>query len=254
MNVLPNNPIALTIAGFDPSGCAGILADVKTFEAHGVYGMAVCTANTEQNITAFKKANWINKNEILSQLNLLQQEVNFEFVKIGLVENFESLYSIINQLQKQNPSVKIIWDPVCRASAQFVFHTEIEKDLLEKICRKLYLITPNLEEQKILAPGMETEAAGKYLSTFCNVLIKGGHDTTANSTDILFTKDGAHYFEAERLENFSKRGTGCVLSAAILANLAKGETLMQACVNAKNYMHQYLTSNHSLAGTHTYEN
>ncbi len=253
MNSIPDSPIALTIAGFDPSGCAGILADIKTFQANGVHGMAVCTANTEQNVRTFKKANWIHKDEIIRQLNLLQQEVNFEFVKIGLIENFELLDRIINELIKQNPLVKIIWDPVCKASAQFVFHTEIEKNLLSKICSKLYLITPNLEEQAILAPGMNTEEAGIYLLQFCNVLIKGGHSTTALSTDMLFTKEDTHYFESKRLENFSKRGTGCVLSSAIVANLAKGEDLIQACANAKNYTYNYLISNPSLVGTH-YEN
>jgi hydroxymethylpyrimidine/phosphomethylpyrimidine kinase len=254
MNTIPDSPIVLTIAGFDPSGCAGVLADAKTFEANGVHGMAVCTANTEQNVGSFKKANWIKREEILSQLNLLQQEVNFEFVKIGLVESFELLNSLVDELISKNPSVKIIWDPVCKASAQFIFHTEIEKKLLEAVCAKLYLITPNLEEQAVLAPGMETEEAGRYLARFCNVLIKGGHSTTESSTDSLFTKAGVYYLEAEKLHHFSKRGTGCVLSSAIVANLAKGENLLQSCVNAKRYINHYLTSNHSLVGMHSYEN
>ena len=254
MNALPDSPIILTIAGFDPSGCAGVLADIKTFEANGVHGMAVCTANTEQNVSSFKKANWVKPEEITSQLNLLQQEVTFDFVKIGLIENFELLNSLVDELISRNPMVKIIWDPVCKASAQFVFHTEIEKKLLETLCAKLYLVTPNLEEQAILAPGMVTEEVGKYLSQFCNVLIKGGHSITQYSTDILFIKDEVNYLEAEKLEDFSKRGTGCVLSSAILANLAKGENLLQSCVNAKQYIYHYLTSNHSLVGMHIYEN
>ena len=254
MHMLPDSPIVLTIAGFDPSGCAGILADIKTFEANGVYGMAVCTANTEQNVGAFKKANWIKRDEIMAQLSLLQKEVNFEFVKIGLVESFEVLHSLVIALTKANPEVKIVWDPVCKASANFVFHTEVEKGLLEDICSRLFLVTPNLEEQAILMPGMDTKKAGEYLSQFCNVLIKGGHSTTAQSTDILFTKTGVYYFEAEKLKGFSKRGTGCVLSSAIVADLAKGENIGQACLHAKNYIHSYLISNHSLVGTHSYEN
>ena len=252
MNALPDMPIVLTIAGFDPSGCAGILADIKTFEANGIHGMAVCTANTAQNVTTFNQANWIKKEEIIDQLNLLQQEVKFEFVKIGLIENFAVLNSVIDQLINHNPDVKIIWDPVCKASAGFAFHTEIAKQQLENICSKLYLITPNLDEQKILVPSMQTEDAGEYLSGFCNVLIKGGHSTTTNSTDTLFTKTGIHHFEAEKLEGYSKRGTGCVLSSAILAHLAKGEGLIEACAHAKNYIHHYLISNPSLVGTHSH--
>ena len=254
MNALPDNPIVLTIAGFDPSGCAGLLADIKTMEANGVYGMAVCTANTEQNITSFNKPNWIKKEEILSQLNLLQKEVNFEFVKIGLIENLELLSEVIGALVKGNTEVKIIWDPVCKASAQFVFHSAVEKKLLEEVCSKLYLVTPNLDEISILAPGMESEAAGRYLSQFCHVLIKGGHGTSTLATDTLFTEDGVCLFETVRLVGFSKRGTGCVLSSAILANLAKGDALAQACSNAKNYIHSYLVSNHSMVGMHSYEN
>jgi hydroxymethylpyrimidine/phosphomethylpyrimidine kinase len=252
MYALPDMPIVLTIAGFDPSGCAGVLADVKAFEANGVYSMAVCTANTEQNVTAFKKTNWIKKEEIISQLNLLQQEVNFEFVKIGLVENFGVLNDLLDELTEQNPAVKIIWDPVCRASAGFEFHTDISRTLLEEICKKLYLITPNLDEQQILVPSMEADDAGKYLAGFCNVLIKGGHSTTTYSTDVLYTKTGSHPFEAEKLEGFSKRGTGCVLSSAILAHLAKGESLIKSCAHAKDYIHDYLTSNLSLVGTHSH--
>ena len=253
MQVLPDSPIVLTIAGFDPSGCAGLLADIKTFEANGVHGMAVCTANTEQNVTAFRKAYWMNKEEMIGQLNLLQQEVKFEFVKIGLIESFEVLQTLVDELLRNNFAVKIIWDPVCKASAQFVFHTAIEKSLLESICSKLFLVTPNLEEQAILMPGRDVEDAGKYLSQFCNALIKGGHSAGNRSTDILFTKTGTHYFEAKRLEGDSKRGTGCVLSSAIVANLAKGEDLVEGCANAKNYIHHYLTSNQSLVGSHSYE-
>jgi len=254
MNSLPDSPIVLTIAGFDPSGCAGLLADIKTFEANGVYGMAVCTANTEQNITAFKKPNWIKQEEIISQLRLLQQEVNFEFVKIGLIESFEVLQGVVDELIKTNPAVKIVWDPVCRASAGFEFHTEIGKGLLEQICTKLFMVTPNLDELALFTPGMEVEEAGRYLSQFCNFLVKGGHSTTEFSTDILFAKEGTYYFEAEKLKGFSKRGTGCVLSAAIISNLAKGESNVQTIANAKRYINSYLSSNHSLVGMHSYEN
>jgi len=253
MNALPDSPIVLTIAGFDPSGCAGLLADIKTFEANGVYGMAVCTANTEQNVTSFKRPNWIGKEEIINQLSLLQQEVNFDFVKIGLIENLALLNTVVDVLIEKKTEAKIIWDPVCKASAQFVFHNTVEKNLLEEICAKLFLVTPNLEEIAILAPGMDADAAGKYLSQFCRVLVKGGHSETASATDKLFTEEGVYFFESVK-ENYSKRGTGCVLSSAILANLAKGDEVVQACANAKNYVHGYLTSNHSLVGNHSYAN
>ena len=206
--------------------------------------MAVLTANTEQNISAFNKPNWVKREEIICQLNLLQKEVNFEFVKIGLVENFEVLQVLVDELIRKNPGVKIVWDPVCKASAGFEFHTKIQNELLAKICTKLFMVTPNLDELEVFAPGIELEEAGRYLAGFCHVLVKGGHSTSENSTDILFT----------RLDGVSKRGTGCVLSAAIVANLAKGESLVQAVADSKRYINNYLSSNQSMVGTHSYEN
>ncbi len=254
MNLLPDKPIVLTIAGFDPSGCAGLLADIKTFEATGIYGMAVCTANTEQNIASFERTNWIDKEQIFNQLRVLQRDVNFEFVKVGLIESLGLLNELAEVLIANNPSVKIVWDPVCRATANFVFHAKLDKALLETVCRKLYLVTPNLDELGILAPGLQTEEGGKYLSQFCGVLVKGGHGSGNTSIDTLFLNGGQTDFEAERLKGYSKRGTGCVMSSAIVANLAQGIDLQQACANAKEYVRQYLVSNHSLVGSHSYEN
>lgn len=246
-------PTVLTIAGLDPSGCAGLLADVKTFEAHNVNAMAVCTANTKQNIAEFEDANWIKVEDILSQLNLLQIETSFDFVKIGLVENFTVLQRIIDELLHYNKEVKIIWDPICKSSSYFEFHKDVDKIVLENICSKLYLITPNLEEIKLLVPEENAEDAGKYLSQFCNVLIKGGHSLDNNSIDTLFIQETIHRFKANKLTESSKRGTGCVLSSAILANLSKGQDLPKACENAKKYITNYLTSNDSLVGYHYYE-
>jgi hydroxymethylpyrimidine/phosphomethylpyrimidine kinase len=219
MQVLPDMPVVLTIAGFDPSGCAGILADIKTFESNGVYGMAVCTANTEQNVSEFKKPNWIKEDEILGQLSLLMKEVKFEFIKIGLVKNLAVLDMLVSQLIKANPIAKIIWDPVCKASAGFEFHDDFAKGELERVCKELYLVTPNLDEMRVITPGNSIDAGAKYLAQYCNVLVKGGHSISNESTDILFTKEGIQYFEAERLQGFAKRGTGCVLSAAMLKSM-----------------------------------
>lgn len=246
-------PTVLTIAGLDPSGCAGLLADIKTFEAHNVNAMAVCTANTKQNIAEFKEANWVKINDILSQLNLLQKETRFDLVKIGLVENFHVLNRIINELLQHNKAAKIIWDPICKASAAFEFHTDIDREELEIICSKLYLITPNLDEIKLLVPGKNADEAGKYLSQFCNVLIKGGHSIDDTSTDTLYMENVIHRFKANKFSEFSKRGTGCVLSSAILANLANGQELPKACESAKKYITNYLKSNNSLVGYHHYE-
>jgi hydroxymethylpyrimidine/phosphomethylpyrimidine kinase len=251
--MLNHRPTVLTIAGFDPSGCAGILADIKTFEAHNVSGMAVCTANTKQNVDEFEEVNWVKINYLVNQLDLLQKKTKFGFVKIGLVENFNVLHIIIDELIHHNKDVKIIWDPIFKASAEFEFHSAIDKNMLETICSKLYLVTPNLDEIELFMPGEKPGVAGDHLSQFCNVLIKGGHSTDNTSNDLLFMKNKLYRFAADKLSGVSKRGTGCVLSSAITANLANGTDLEKACEKAKNYITKYLTSNDSLIGYHYYE-
>lgn len=252
MQLLPDIPTLLTIAGLDPSGAAGLLADIKAFEMLGVYGMAVCTANTVQNVSSFGKTGWTDPQLLFEQLEMLQKEVHFEWVKIGLIENLEVLSGVVRRLKAHHPPVKIIWDPVCRASAGFVFHENMQQHLLEEICHSLYLITPNLDEIAVLCPGQQAEEAGRHLSGFCNVLLKGGHSSGAACNDMLFTKAGTMEFDAARLQGFEKRGTGCVLSAAILASLAKGESLPLACGLGKTYVRNFMISNHSLTGTHHY--
>jgi hydroxymethylpyrimidine/phosphomethylpyrimidine kinase len=237
-------PIVLTIAGLDPSGCAGLLADVKTMQAQGVYGMAVCTANTVQNVNEFENPNWIRPEEIVEQIRCLQREFKFEYIKIGLVESVSVLNSILDELIAFNPEVKIIWDPICKASASFEFHKEINSESLERICSRLYLLTPNLDELAVLG------GSGKFLARFCNTLVKGGHGLGDTSVDTLFTGDEICAFEGKRLMGFSKRGTGCVLSSAILSNLANGMDLIRACREAKEYVFNFLMSNPSKIGVH----
>lgn len=245
-------PIVLTIAGLDPSGCAGILADIKTFEANGAYGMAVCTANTEQNVKHFYKPNWIAEGEIIDQLRVLQEEVNFDFVKIGLVESFELLNDLVDLLLEKNSLAKIIWDPVCRASANYEFHDGADKELLEVICQKIYLVTPNIEEIKILMPGLAAKEAAKKLSEYCHVLLKDGHGHGEYSTDVLYSNNHVVQIERERHKNYAKRGTGCVLSAAITANMSRGYDLEDACRMAKDYVTGFITSGDTLIGFHKY--
>ncbi len=252
--------IVLTIAGFDPSGCAGLLADTKTFEAHGVYGMAVCTANTVQNVAEFFEPGWKGEDELFFQLSCLQRETDFNFVKIGLIRDFDLLNRLIDKLTERNKAVKIIWDPVCMATASYSFHTRTDPKLLLEICRKIYLITPNLNEIAILVPDTEADEAGRYLSQFCNVLIKGGHSADQFSTDTLYqsgeirdTSAEVIGFRAEKLPSVSKRGTGCVLSAAILSNLALCNGLTESCRKAKDYIGQYLLSGPGLIGNHDYK-
>ena len=115
-----NRPTVLSIAGFDPSGGAGILADIKTFEFCDSYGMGVVSSITYQNDIAFEGVEWLNSEQIMNQFKVLKKRFDFEYIKIGLIESLEVLNQLIDKLIKESPSVKIIWDPILRASATFL--------------------------------------------------------------------------------------------------------------------------------------
>jgi hydroxymethylpyrimidine/phosphomethylpyrimidine kinase len=254
---------AVSIAGFDPSGGAGVLADIKTFESNKVYGLGVISANTFQNDTEFKRVDWIPVEKIINQISVLQERFEFEYVKIGLLENLEVLDTIISYLRAHISSLKLIWDPILKASAGFEFHKEVNKVMVEKICKQLYLITPNVPEAVALGLSVDSIENARHLSKYCNVFFKGGHADdlklkienskvrTEVGRDYLFTTDGKVFAFRPKIKNiFSKHGSGCVLSSAITANLAKGENLHRACLKAKQYTEKFLSSNKTLIGYH----
>ncbi|MGZ4033551.1 MAG: hydroxymethylpyrimidine/phosphomethylpyrimidine kinase [Bacteroidia bacterium] len=250
-----SHPYVLSIAGFDPSGGAGVLADVKTFEQNGATGMGAISALTYQNDIEFEKVEWFTFSQIIGQVEVLQKRFQFEYIKIGLIENLEILLQLIDHIitnpksKIQNP--KIIWDPILKASAGFEFHTDVNKELLEKICKQIYLITPNIPEALQLGGLKSAEKNAEYLGQFCNVYLKGGH-SEKKGTDILFTTEGKQIeFLSDANNVFPKHGSGCVLSSAITAKLATGSNLERACKEAKKYTTDFLKSNESLLGSHS---
>jgi hydroxymethylpyrimidine/phosphomethylpyrimidine kinase len=160
----PTRPNVLSIAGFDPSSGAGILADIKTFEQCDVYGMGVVSALTYQNDNSFERVDWIELPKIIEQIEVLQKRFQFEYIKIGLIENLEILNQLISYLTSHISHPKIIWDPILKASAGFEFHKKINQNLLEGICNELYLITPNIPEALQLAEDTSAEKNAIYLS------------------------------------------------------------------------------------------
>jgi hydroxymethylpyrimidine/phosphomethylpyrimidine kinase len=244
-----NGPYTLSIAGFDPCGGAGILADIKTIEAHKALGLGVCTSITYQNDIAFKGLSWIPEKEIFAQIEALLESFEVRYVKIGLIQSYEKLLSLITYLRKVFPEAYILWDPILKASAGFEFHTSPDQKLLAAIVDQLDLITPNAIELKSLIPDYELIEAATLLSNHCNVLLKGGHMESEHSNDYLFRGGKETVFEGQRITS-EKRGTGCVLSSAILANLSLGLTLEASIVKAKLYIEQYLVSSTSRLGLH----
>ncbi|OJJ20543.1 hypothetical protein BKI52_19000 [marine bacterium AO1-C] len=244
-------PNILTIAGFDPSGGAGLLADTKTFEAHKTLGMAVCSALTVQNDEQFTKTNWVSLEDIKEQLDILHERFTFKVVKIGLVESFDALQQIIAYLKEQNPRVKIVCDPVLKASAGFVFHSEVERETLEAVLSELFLLTPNWEEVQQLSGQEDAKAGAKYLSQFCHVYLKGGHNTEHPGKDFLLHKDQKeHALNPKQTNVEGKHGSGCVFSSALAAHIALEYPLLKACVRAKDYVTKFLASNDSKLGYH----
>lgn len=240
-------PYCLTVAGFDPTAGAGVLADTKTFEMLEVYGMGIITSNTLQTDSLFIDVEWIDVEMIKRQLETLLKNYDFKALKIGLVKNFEMLHQIISVSKKINPDLKIVWDPILKSSSGFNFHAKnsLELSFLEENCT---LITPNWNEFETLW-GTDPEIL-KERKLKTAILIKGGHRQEKTGCDLLFEKGNYTEISGTSFHGKSKHGTGCVLSAAIAANLAKGGSLIESCVLAKTYVEKFILSNDLNLGYH----
>ena len=245
-----NRVPVLSVAGYDPSGGAGLLADSKTFEAHKVLGMGVCTSLTYQNDREFEDVQWTKPEDILRQIEILNRQFQFKYIKIGLIESLEVLMQVIDYLVDKNPGAKIILDPIFKASAGFDFHQEIAKEQFIQIAQKIYMLTPNWTEMQKIFPQKEVKEGAAYLSQFCKVYLKGGHNPVELGKDFLYNKDKIYPLNPRTKNPSPKHGSGCVLSSAITANLAKEYPLLKACLKAKTYISRFLDSNPTLLGYH----
>ncbi|MBI3510436.1 MAG: hydroxymethylpyrimidine/phosphomethylpyrimidine kinase [Bacteroidetes bacterium] len=245
-----NRPYVLSVAGFDPSGGAGILADIKTLEQHHVYGIAVITGITLQAEEKFHWVKWENVEEVAGAIEVLMNVYKVDVVKTGIVPSLEFLSEIISCVKKNNPSAKIIVDPVIRSSTGFDLLGKHNWNELKKILENIFLLTPNADEAMKLTGDALPEEAAKKLSAYCHVLLKGGHHRDKPGTDQLFTGGSCIEIQPFRNNIFSKHGSGCVLSSAIAAEIASGRGLETACTRAKKYTEEFLFSNSSLLGYH----
>ncbi len=239
-----SRPFVLTIAGHDPSAGAGLNADIKTFEQHQVYGLSVCTALTVQNDQNFTAVNWIDESLLIQQIEILRQRFTIQAIKIGLISNWQILEKVVDYFT----NIPIVLDPILKASAGFEFHKDFQTlDLLKKI----ELLTPNQEEILRIMPAKSAQIAAEQLSQYCAVLLKGGHSENSFAEDQLW-KDGKLIatFSPNLIAKTGKHGSGCVLSAAITAQLAKNSDLITACQLGKEYVENFLNSNDSLLGYH----
>ncbi len=245
-------PYVLSMAGLDPSAGAGILADIKVFEAQKTYGLAIATALTAQHDASFRNVTWISLEQIIAQSEPLFERYPIQVVKIGLIESVTVLFGLLDWLVLQNPKIIIIWDPILKASAGFDFH-QLTLNTLIPVLQKLTLITPNIPEIQQITGEQNAQKAAHALNTYGQVYLKGGHGSSENGqvTDYLFDTDQkVTAYPAPFIPNGEKHGSGCVLSAALAAGLAKGFSLSKAGANARLYMNRYLASTPYLLGFH----
>lgn len=235
--------ICLTIAGFDPCGGAGLLADIKTFEQLKLQGMSVCTANTIQTENEFHSVNWINQDIIIDQLNTILQKYEIEFVKIGLIESVDFLNRIVEILRAHKVKT-IVWDPIFSASAGFEFHSE--ENEFRNILSKIDIVTPNWNEFKTL---FKCAYSNEFKSEN-TVYLKGGHREDKLGYDTIIHPKGKFNLKPKGVGK-AKHGSGCMLSAALLGYLCKGYPLQKASLKAKQYTYFRLVSNNSLLATHS---
>ena len=245
-------PYVISIAGFDPSAGAGVLADIKCFEQHQVYGFGICSALTVQTDASFVSCQWMDAVEIIAQIAPLIDKFRVVCCKIGLIKNVSVLLKVVSFIKSKNQSIKIILDPVLSSSTGYTFH-EWSIAGLKAVLQQLALITPNYLEMEKLGNGLDPDQTARLYSVYCPVLLKGGHNDRSPGMDILYMPGNVTEFESKVKHVCQKHGSGCVLSAAIAANLALGFLLEEACLRAKDYTADFLNSNSGLLGYHTLE-
>ena len=247
---MTKKPIVLAIGGMDASAGAGILADIKAIEAAGAYGMAVMSANTFQNDSQYDGTDWVSTETIIRQIEVLQRRHEFAAVKIGLISSFQAVHTICKYFRSHIP---VIWDPVLKASAGSTFHTDIDRYDFEEVWSYVNLLTPNIPECLALFGTADSAELSEIVSgTDMSILLKGGHADT-HADDILISNSHTETFSGERFDAYAKHGTGCVLSSAIAARLALGDSTAQSCLWAKRYVEQIMKTNTSLLAYHIYK-
>lgn len=237
---------ALTIAGSDCSGGAGIQADIKTMTMNGVYAMSAVTALTAQNTTGVTGIQESSPEFLKMQLDAVFEDIYPDAVKIGMVASGELIRAIADRLRHYDAE-NVVIDPVMvSTSGSALMRTDAVNTLVEELLPLATLVTPNIPEAEVLS--------GKTISTkedmieaakqigdenHCAVLLKGGHSVN-DANDLLYAEGRLTWFQGKRIDNPNTHGTGCTLSSAIASNLAKGFSLEESVERAKSYISEAL--------------
>lgn len=238
----------LTIAGLDPSGGAGILADVKAMSACGTYGMAVVAALTAQNTCGVTGWQPVAPDFVRAQIDAIFEDIRVDAVKIGMLGTPEVIEAVAQALERHRPPF-VVLDPVMVAKGgDRLLAEEAETALCERLLPLTSVITPNLPEAAVLAcepeireraemPALAKKLLGR-LAAGAWVYLKGGHLTESASPDFLLSRETSFTFDAPRIATKNTHGTGCTLSAAIAAQLGRGESVSEAVRKAKAYVYE----------------
>lgn len=234
---------ALTIAGSDSSGGAGIQADIKTMTLNGVFAQSAITALTAQNTMGVRAISEVSPEFLRQQIDAVFEDIRPDAVKIGMVSSPELIMVIAERLDFYNAE-NIVVDPVAVATSGLdLSSSEAYEALKEKLLPAAALVTPNIPETEMLS-GIKISDSGDMVSAGeiisrkygCCVLCKGGHSIN-DANDLLYNTDGSYkWFMGKRIDNTNTHGTGCTLSSAIAANLAKGYSLEDSIGMAKDYI------------------
>jgi hydroxymethylpyrimidine/phosphomethylpyrimidine kinase len=245
MKKLYKYPAVLTIAGTDPSGGAGIQADLKTFAALGCYGMSVITALVAQNTRGVRAIHSVPPEFVKEQLLAVLEDIQPDAIKIGMVHSVE-LVNVIAEVLAGYPDIPVVFDPVMIATSG---HRLIEEDTITAIVEKLFpiskLITPNMDEAALLARiPVNTlddmyEAAAHIMDMKPQaLLLKGGHLQSEKLTSMLVDASGLiKEYYSNKIQTINMHGSGCTLSSAIASFLARGFSLTDAVTEAQDYVH-----------------
>lgn len=234
----------LSIAGSDPSGGAGIQADIKAISASGAYAMAALTALTAQNTQGVTGVHLVPPDFVAAQIEAVFADVRVDAVKIGMIATAESAAAVAGVLRGQGPRL-VVLDPVMIAKGGAALLAEdAVATLREELLPLATVLTPNLPEAAHLLgrpPATSREEMAKQACALAalgpaSVLVKGGHLGSDDSPDVLFTDGGIHWLEGTRTATQNTHGTGCTLSASLAAHLARGLPPLRAVAAAKRYV------------------
>ena len=238
-------PLALAVGGFDPSSGAGVTADIRAFEARGVFAQAAITGNTLQNDVDFRDAGWC-ESQALRQIRLLCSRARFAVAKIGIAPDFAFVRNLLDLLESLQPGLPAVWDPVVFATAGYEIFRDRGREDFRAVAERCALVTPNFAEWKLLFGGETVPEA--YPFERGALLVKSVPDGDGLQ-DVLLAPGLRRVFPKRRIEGAGKHGSGCALASLAAAGLARGESLVESCEKAETWIGPFLAGSKSRLGT-----